>query len=70
VVLAIDPWPLTPGRYFRPFFPAFFGFAFFDGADFCPGDFPPPRFPANAESQPSAYFEFVPTRVIVTARSS
>jgi len=47
----------------------FFGLAFFDGADFWLDDLPPPRFPEKAASQPSEYFEFVPTRVIVTALS-
>ena len=59
-----------PGRYLRPFLPDFFGLAFFDGADFWLADLPPLRLPENAVSQPSAYFEFVPTRVIVTDYSS
>jgi hypothetical protein len=55
--------------YRRPFLPDFFGFAFLDGADFWLADLLPPRLPENAVSHPSAYFEFVPTRVIVTALS-
>jgi hypothetical protein len=55
-------------HYFRPLRPAFLGLAFLEGAGFCPADLP--RLPPKALSHPSAYFEFVPTRVIVTAYSS
>jgi hypothetical protein len=50
------------------FFPFFLAAAFFEGTAFFCAAFAP-RFPPNACSQPSEYFWFVPTRVIVTART-
>ena len=53
--------------YFLAFLPAFFGEAFFLVAGpFFAADLVPDLPALNAVSQPSAYFAFVPTRVIVT----
>jgi hypothetical protein len=45
----------------------FFGAAFFEGGAFFFADLVADLRPPNALSQPSAYFWFVPMRVIVTA---
>ena len=65
-----EPSAVRRANYFRPFFADFFGLAFFEGVDFLAVGLAAPRLPANALSQPSAYFWFVPTLVIVTAHSS